>query len=206
MGRSKSSSRWLDRQSRDPYVKEARDLGYRSRAVFKLQEIQEKDRILRAGMTIVDLGAAPGGWSQFAVHAVGEKGRVVALDALPMDSLAGVEFLLGDFRDEAVEASLVGTLGGKSVDLVMSDMAPNLSGLRAVDQPAAMYLAELSLELARKVLKNGGDLLVKVFQGEGFGEFHDSLRREFARVATRKPKSSRAESRELYLLARGYNV
>lgn len=206
MGRSKSSSRWLSRQSRDPFVKEARDLGYRSRAVFKLREIQEKDRLLRRGMTVVDLGAAPGGWSQFAAHAVGDDGRVVALDILPMDALAGVEFLLGDFREEAVEQSLVELLGGKSVDLVMSDMAPNLSGLRAVDQPAAMYLAELTLELANKVLKSGGDLLVKVFQGEGFGEFHDALRRDFAKVVSRKPRSSRAESRELYLLARGYNV
>jgi 23S rRNA (uridine2552-2'-O)-methyltransferase len=204
MGKSKSSHRWLKEHEEDIYVKKAREKGYRSRAVFKLLEINDKDHIIKPGMTVVDLGAAPGGWSQIARDLVGPKGRIIALDILPMDSMPGVEFIQGDFRDEEVYEQLLDTLDGDKVGLVMSDMAPNISGMKSVDQPRAMYLVELSLALAHQVLAEGGDLLVKVFQGEGFDQLHKEMRANFEKVVTRKPGASRARSPELYLLARNY--
>ena len=206
MAKTKSSSRWLQRHFDDSYVQKARQAGYRSRAAFKLLEINARDRILRSGLTVVDLGAAPGGWSQVAVEAVGGAGKVVALDILPMDPLAGVTFLQGDFREQAVFDQLLALVIPGKVDLVMSDMAPNISGVKAVDQPRAMYLAELSLDVARKVLAPGGSLLVKVFQGEGIDDYRMELKRSFVKLTTRKPKSSRPESPEVYLLASGYNL
>lgn len=206
MARSKSSNRWLQEHFNDAYVKRAQQEGYRSRAVFKLLEIQDKDNLLRPGMTVVDLGAAPGGWSEAAVRLVGDRGRVVALDILPMDAIAGVEFIQGDFREDEVLARLMECVGNRPVDLVMSDMAPNISGTKAVDQPRAMYLAELALDLARRVLAPGGDFLVKVFQGEDFDSYLREVRGSFGKVMIRKPKASRPRSREVYLLARNYLV
>ena len=206
MGKSKSSRRWLDRHVNDEYVKRSQREGYRSRAVYKLLEIQEKDHLLKPGQTVVDLGAAPGGWSQIAVKLVGESGRVVALDILPMDSIAGVDVIQGDFREAAVLQQLKDLLAGNPVDLVISDMAPNVTGVNAVDQPRALDLCEVALEFAREVLKPGGGLVVKVFQGEGFDELVRELRSSFTRVVTRKPKASRARSREVYLVAGNYNV
>jgi 23S rRNA (uridine2552-2'-O)-methyltransferase len=204
--RSKSSGRWLQEHFDDEYVKKAQKDGYRSRAVYKLLEIDEKDHLLKPGMTVVDLGAAPGSWSEVAAQRVGEKGRVIALDVLPMDSLPGVTFIQGDFREEGPYNALLEALGDGPVDLVMSDMAPNISGMKAVDQPRAMYLAELALELARKVLKPGGDLLVKAFNGEGIDAYKQELRKDFKKLIVRKPRASRPHSAEIYLLARGYNV
>lgn len=204
--RSKSSGKWLKEHFDDPYVKQAQREGYRSRAVYKLQEIDARDRLLRPGMTVVDLGAAPGSWSELAAARIGDRGRVFALDLLPMDALAGVTFIQGDFQEAPVYEQLLQALGDRPVDLVMSDMAPNISGLKAVDQPRAMYLAELSHELARKVLKPGGDLLIKVFTGEGLDGFKQGLRRDFRQLIVRKPKASRPRSPEYYLLARGYNL
>jgi 23S rRNA (uridine2552-2'-O)-methyltransferase len=185
-------------------VKEAQKAGYRSRAVFKLLEIQDKDKILSPGRVVVDLGAAPGGWSQIAVPLVGKKGAVIALDILPMEPMAGVTLIQGDFTEQDVHEQLLATINGRGVDLVMSDMAPNISGLKAVDQPKAMYLAELALDLAKEVLKPGGDFLCKVFQGEGFDAYLSDTRGLFDKVLIRKPKSSRPKSREVYLLARGF--
>ena len=204
--RSKSSGRWLQEHFDDEYVKKSQKDGYRSRAVYKLLEIDEKDQLLKPGMTVVDLGAAPGSWSEVAAQRVGEKGRVIALDILPMDSLPGVIFIQGDFREEGPYNALLEALGDSPVDLVMSDMAPNISGMKAVDQPRAMYLAELALELARKVLKPGGDLLVKAFNGEGIDAYKQELRKDFNKLIVRKPRASRPRSPEIYLLARGYNV
>lgn len=202
VARSKSSGRWLQEHFTDPYVARAREQGYRSRAAFKLLEILEKDPLLHPGMTVVDLGAAPGGWSQVAAAAVGPRGRVVALDLLPMEPLPGVEFIQGDFREEAVLQALLDCLGPARADLVMSDMAPNTSGMKAVDQPRAVHLAELALDLARRILRPGGDLLVKAFQGSGLEEYQRELHGAFAKVQTRKPRASRARSPEVYLLAR----
>ncbi|MFZ1538106.1 MAG: 23S rRNA (uridine(2552)-2'-O)-methyltransferase RlmE [Chromatiaceae bacterium] len=201
--RSKSSRRWLDRHFSDEYVKRAQQEGYRSRAVFKLLEIQEKDHLLAPGMRVADLGAAPGGWSQIAARLVGDKGRLVALDLLPMDPLPGVTLIQGDFREEESLVQLRAALGGEPLDLVLSDMAPNMSGT-AADQPRLIYLCELALEFAVQHLKPGGALVIKIFQGEGFDDFLKTLRRHFRQVASRKPKSSRRESRELYLVARGF--
>ncbi len=206
MARSKSSERWLKEHFDDEYVARAQQEGYRSRAAYKLLEINDKDKLFHKGMTVIDLGAAPGGWSQIAADKVGDAGAVIALDILPMDQLPGVEVLTGDFREQAVLDRLLGALDGRPVDLVMSDMAPNTSGMDSVDQPRAMYLVELALELAREVLKPGGDLLLKVFQGEGFEPFLKELRGSFSKVVSRKPKASRARSREIYLLARGFRV
>jgi 23S rRNA (uridine2552-2'-O)-methyltransferase len=206
MARTKSSRRWLDRHVNDPYVKRAQQEGYRSRAVYKLLEIQEKDRILAPGMRVVDLGAAPGGWSQVAARIVGARGGVAALDVLPMEPLPGVAFIQGDFRADEPLARLREALGDEPVDVVLSDMAPNLSGNAAVDQPRMMYLCELALDLARQVLKPGGSLVVKAFQGEGFEAYHKTMRESFKRVASRKPKSSRSRSRELYLVATGFSL
>lgn len=206
MARSKSSGRWLKEHFDDEYVKRAQQLGYRSRATFKLLEINEKDHLLKKGMVVVDLGAAPGGWSQIAADIVGDNGKVVALDILPMDPLPGVTVLEGDFQEEAVLQQLLEAIDGRPVDLVMSDMAPNISGMKSVDQPRAMYLTELTLDLARTVLKPGGDMLVKVFQGESFDAFIKECRASFRKVMIRKPAASRARSREVYVLARNYFV
>ncbi len=206
MVRRRNNARWLQEHCQDPYVKQAQERGYRSRAVFKLKEIQERDRIFRPGATVVDLGAAPGGWSQLAQEYVGRKGRVFALDILPMVPLPSVEFIQGDFREDKTLALVRSRLKGCAVALVLSDMAPNISGMRVVDQPRVMALADLALDLAREVLAPGGDLLVKVFQGCGFLEYQMALRACFRKVVVRKPKASRAKSREVYFLARGYNV
>lgn len=199
-----SSKSWLREHFDDPYVKRAQTEGYRSRACYKLLELQEKDRLIRPGMTVVDLGAAPGGWSQVAAALVGHRGRVVASDILPMDSLAGVEFIQGDFTEDAVLAAILAALGDAPVDLVISDMAPNMSGLNAVDQPRSMLLVELALEFAGRVLRPGGDFVTKVFQGEGFEALLRDIRPRFERVVSRKPAASRPRSRELYLVARGF--
>lgn len=204
MKKSKSSQRWLKEHFSDPYVKEAQKKGYRSRAVFKLLEIQERDRLLKPGMTILDLGAAPGGWSQIAREIIGAKGRIIALDILPMDPLPGVEFIQGDFTEQQVFEQLLAYLNNVPVDLVISDMAPNMSGMSVIDQPRVMYLGELALDLAKKVLKPGGSFLVKAFQGEGFDTYIKDLRYNFEKVLTRKPKASRSRSSEVYLLARGF--
>jgi len=206
MSRSKSSARWLREHFTDEYVRLAREQGYRSRAVFKLVEIQDRDRIVKPGMTVIDLGAAPGSWSQFAVQQVGRQGKVIALDILPMEPLAAVEFIEGDFREQETLDRLLALLTGRPVDLVISDMAPNTSGIKAVDQPRGIYLAELALDLARQCLRPGGDLLLKAFQGEGFDNLLRELRRSFATVSSRKPKASRPRSPEAYLLARNYHL
>jgi len=203
MARSKSSQRWLKSHFDDVYVKRAQRAGWRSRAVFKLEEIQRRDHILRPGMTVVDLGAAPGGWSQYAAGIVGGKGRVIALDILPMDPLSGVEFVRVDFRDEQAIESIMKIIGSSDVGLVMSDMAPNISGMEAVDQPRSMYLVELVVDFAARVLGTGGDLLVKVFQGEGFDPLIRELRGGYGKVVIRKPGASRPRSREVYVLAKG---
>lgn len=203
MARSKSSSRWLKEHFNDPYVKRAQAEGWRSRAVFKLDELLERDPLLRPGMVVVDLGAAPGGWSQVVRERLGDKGRVIALDILPMQGIGGVEFIHGDFRDEAVLAQLQQLLGGVPVDLVLSDMAPNMSGMAAVDQPRSMHLVELAEEFAARQLRTGGAFLTKVFQGEGFDALVRRLRGGYERVSIRKPKASRARSPEVYALATG---
>ena len=204
MARSKSSGRWLQRHFNDAYVRQAQQAGYRSRAAFKLLEINERDHILRPGMTVIDLGAAPGGWTQVAAKIVGERGRVIALDILPMDPMPDVRFIHGDFREDAVFAALLDMVGEQRVDLVISDMAPNISGMKSVDQPRAMYLAELALDLARKVLSPGGAMLVKAFEGEGMEALRRELRVSFKTLVTRKPKASRPSSREVYMLAKNY--
>ena len=204
MARSKSSTRWLREHFTDEYVKRAQAEGYRSRAVYKLLEIHEKDHLLRPGLTVVDLGAAPGGWSQLAARLVGEQGRVVASDILPMDALADVVFVQGDFTEDEVLQRVLDALGERRADLVMSDMAPNMSGIRDVDQPRAMLLAELALDFARKVLKPGGKFVCKVFHGEGFDAFVKELRAAFGAVLTRKPDASRGRSREVYVIAKEF--
>lgn len=204
MARSKSSGRWLKEHFDDPYVKMAQRDGYRSRASYKLLEIQDKDRIMRPGITVVDLGSAPGGWSQVAARIVGERGRVIASDILPMDGMADVTFVQGDFTEQEVFERIMAEIDNKPVELVISDMAPNMSGIRTADQASAMLLCELALDLAVKVLRPGGDFLIKVFQGEGFDEYLRQTRQMFERVQIRKPASSRDRSREQYLLARGF--
>lgn len=206
MARSKTSKKWLREHFDDEYVKKAQQEGWRSRAVYKLIEIDEKDRLLKPGMTVVDLGAAPGSWSEYAARKVGDKGKVIALDILPMDPIPGVNFIKGDFREDEIYEQLLKVIGEKPVDLVMSDLAPNISGMKAVDQPRAMYLAELTLELAHKVLRPGGDMLLKAFTGEGLDKFKREIRQHFSKLIVRKPKASRPRSPEIYLLARGYNV
>lgn len=208
MARSKTSKQWLKEHFDDVYVRQSKEQGYRSRASFKLLEIQQQDKLIRPGMTVVDLGAAPGGWSQVAATLVGEKGRVIASDILKMDALAGVEFLQGDFTEQEVLQRLLESLGDKAADLVISDMAPNMSGMKDIDQPRVMHLAELALDLARSVLTSNkeskGSFLVKVFQGEGYEVFLRELRESFETVKVRKPKASRARSSEIYLLAAGF--
>lgn len=204
MARSKSSSRWLQEHERDAYVQRARAEGYRSRASYKLLELDGKDRLFKPGMTVVDLGAAPGGWSQVAAQKVGDRGRVIASDILPMDSIAGVDFVVGDFTEESVFEEILAVLGEDRADLVISDMAPNMSGVKGVDQPKAMYLVELAVDMARQVLKPGGAFVAKVFQGEGFDALILELRRIFQTVVTRKPDASRSRSPEVYVVARGF--
>lgn len=204
MSRSKSSQRWLKAHFADEFVKRARREGYRSRAVYKLAEIQRKDRILKPGMVVVDLGAAPGGWSQYAARLLQGRGRLVALDLLPMEPVPAVQFLQGDFSETEALENLMETLQGRPVDLVMSDMAPNISGVDAVDQPRSMYLAELVVDFAGDVLCEGGNLLFKAFQGEGFDGLIRALRGQYGAVRIRKPAASRPGSREVYVLARHY--
>jgi 23S rRNA (uridine2552-2'-O)-methyltransferase len=204
--RSDSSNRWLRRQSADPFVKRARQEGWRSRAVFKLEEIDRSEALLRPGGVCLDLGAAPGAWSQYAARRVGPKGRVVATDILPLPALAGVEFIQGDFREPEVFARIAQLLPQRQVDVVLSDMAPNLSGVDAIDQPRCAYLAELALEMAARVLKPGGDALIKVFHGAGSQELRQVARARFGRVKLLKPPASRVRSPEIYLLARGYRL
>lgn len=194
----------MQRHLNDEYVKRARREGYRSRAAYKLLEIQERDRIIKPGQVVVDLGAAPGGWSQIAARLVGPKGEVFAMDILEMDPMPGVRFLQGDFREAEVLQRLMDLLGGRLVDLVISDMAPNVSGVAAVDQPRSMYLCELALDFARQVLKPGGTFVTKAFQGEGFDDYLRYIRASFGRLVTRKPKASRPKSREVYLVATGH--
>ena len=206
MKRSKSSSRWMQEHFADEYVRLAQKQGYRSRAIYKLEEIQQKDQLIKPGMVVVDLGAAPGGWCQLAVKHVGRKGRVIALDILPMDAMDGVEIITGDFREQIVLDQLLSILDGREVDLVLSDMAPNISGMSAVDQPRAMYLCELAVDFCGQVLKPGGDFLVKAFQGEGYDELVKRIRQQFKQVKFRKPKASRPRSKEIYILARDHKV
>jgi 23S rRNA (uridine2552-2'-O)-methyltransferase len=204
MGRSKSSNRWMQEHFDDEYVKMAQAQGYRSRAIFKLKEIQDKDQLIKPGMNIVDLGAAPGGWSQLARQLIGKKNKIIALDILPMEALDGVEFIQGDFREEAVLDRLHTLLEGVPVNLVMSDMAPNMSGNKGMDQPRAIYLGELALDTAKTVLAKDGSFLVKLFHGEGFEAFHHEMQRYFSKVVIRKPKASRPRSNEVYILAKGF--
>ncbi len=206
MSKSKSSRQWLDRHVNDEYVKRAQLEGYRSRAAFKLLEIQDQDRLIKPGMNIVDLGAAPGGWTQIAKKLVGNSGQVIALDILPMEPIAGVEIIEGDFREDGPLNCLYEILDGKPVDLVISDIAPNVSGMTAVDQPRAIYLCELTLEFARESLKPGGVMLVKLFQGAGSDQYIKDVRSSFKKVIIRKPKASRPRSREVYLVAKGYKL
>ncbi|WP_299018865.1 23S rRNA (uridine(2552)-2'-O)-methyltransferase RlmE [uncultured Photobacterium sp.] len=203
---SGSSGRWLKEHFDDKYVLEAQKKGYRSRAIFKIEEIQNKDKLLKPGMTVVDLGAAPGGWSQYAAEVVGDSGQVIACDILPMDSLPGVSFLQGDFREEAVLDALLERIQPDMVDVVLSDMAPNMSGNLASDQPRAMYLVELALDMCRQVLAPNGSFAVKVFQGEGFDQYLAEVRSMFKAVKIRKPDSSRDRSREVYIVATGYKL
>ena len=204
--RTPSSSRWLQEHFSDPYVKRAQAEGWRSRAVFKLEEADKKEHLLRRGQVVLDLGAAPGAWSQYSRGKVGPSGKVIASDILPMDSLAGVEFIQGDFREEPVVAQLLARTGERGVDVLLSDMAPNLSGMDVIDQPRSMYLAELALEMAGRVLKPGGGALIKVFQGTGFQELTVAARRQFKTVRFLKPAASRARSAEIYLLASGLRL
>ena len=201
--RSKTNKTWLREHFSDQWVAKAQAEGYRSRASFKLLEMNEKDRLFRPGMTVLDLGAAPGGWSQVAGQLMGSHGTVIASDILPMDALPDVTFIQGDFREDAVYEQILAALGDRKADLVMSDMAPNMSGNKGVDQPRAMYLAELALDMAERVLEPDGQFLVKVFQGEGFEEYRQMLLQRFRRVVSRKPAASRARSTEVYQLASG---
>ena len=204
--RSQSSRRWLQEHFSDPYVLRAQAEGWRSRAVFKLEEADRREQLLRRGHTVLDLGAAPGAWSQYARGKVGAKGKVIASDILPMDGLAGVQFVQGDFREEEVFAQILALTGARAVDVLLSDMAPNLSGMDVVDQPRAMLLAELALDLAGRVLKPGAGALIKVFQGAGFQELTAAARRQFKTVRFLKPAASRARSAEMYLLASGLRL
>lgn len=202
--KNSSSKAWLKEHRDDPYVLQAQREGYRSRACYKLMEIQAKDGIFQPGMTVLDLGSAPGGWSQVAVERVGHEGRVVASDILPMDGLAGVEFVLGDFTQDTVFGHIIEAINGQAVDVVISDMAPNLSGMSAVDQPRSIYLVELALDMACRVLAPGGAFVTKIFQGEGFDGVIRDARGSFSHVLTRKPKSSRPRSREVYVVGKGF--
>ncbi|KTD28109.1 MULTISPECIES: 23S rRNA (uridine(2552)-2'-O)-methyltransferase RlmE [Legionella] len=206
MPRSKSSKRWLHEHFDDIYVKKAQAEGYRSRAVYKLKEIDEKEHLLKPGMTVVDLGAAPGGWTQYVSEKLDGRGIIIALDILPMDALPDVNFIQGDFREDSVLQELTNLVPKQGVDLLLSDMAPNMSGTAAVDIPRAMYLAELAFDFASNMLKPGGAMLIKVFHGAGFDELIKQVRLQFKRVVVRKPSASRSRSRETYLLAKDYNL
>lgn len=206
MPKKKPNKRWLQEQNSDTYVKQARDSHYRSRAVFKLEEIDRKDQLFKPGMRVVDLGSAPGSWSQYAAEKVGEKGRVIAVDLLPMEPIMHVQFYQGDFTEETTEKWLLEQLDQDKADLVISDMAPNLTGIRATDQARSMALAEMALDLCQHVLRPGGNLLIKLFEGAGTSEFRQQLREHFARVLTRKPGASRDKSREFYVLACAYGL
>ena len=203
MSKKKPNKQWVHNQNKDQYVRKSRQSHYRSRAVYKLWEIDKKDKLIRTNACIVDLGSAPGSWSQYASEHVGTNGRVIAVDILAMDPISGVQFIQGDFTEEAIENQCLELVGKQGADLVISDMAPNMSGIRAVDQPAAMYLVELALDLAARVLKPGGNFVAKIFQGEGFDELLKEARERFDRVAIRKPDASRSRSREIYLVAKG---
>ena len=204
MAKSGSSQRWLSEHFSDEYVKLAQQRGYRSRAVFKLEEIDSRDRLIRPGMSVVDLGAAPGGWSQYVAGKIGKHGRIIALDILPVEAIPGVEIIQGDFQDEQILNQVLQALEGKPVDLVLSDMAPNMSGTRVVDQTRAIYLAELALDMARLILKPGGAFVAKLFMGAGFEEYQKNARNSFSGLANRKPKASRDRSREVYLVGKGF--
>lgn len=209
MRRSKSSTRWLQEHFADFYVKQAQAAGYRSRAVYKLQEIDAKEHLLKPGMTVVDLGAAPGGWTQYVAEKIGCTGgvspsRIIALDRLLMDALPGVECIQGDFTEDSVFQQMQAMLPARTVDLVLSDMAPNMSGNTEIDMPRAMYLAELAVDFAYQMLKPGGTLVLKMFHGAGFDMLVKEIRLRFKQVSIRKPKASRSRSRETYLLAKGY--
>jgi len=204
MARSKSSQRWLKEHFDDEFVQRSQKDGVRSRAYYKLEEIDLKDKLFKPGMVVVDLGAAPGGWSEYAAKQIGGNGRIFALDILPMDAIPEVVFVQGDFREETVLNEILDQMNNQQADLVISDMAPNMSGMKAVDQPSSMYLVELALDMAHQVLKPGGTFLAKVFQGEGFDDYYKSLRENFKVVKTRKPAASRARSREVYLLGQGF--
>lgn len=206
MSRTKSSKQWLQEHFNDVYVKKAQAEGYRSRAVYKLKEVDEKELLLKPGMTVVDLGAAPGGWTQYVSERLQGRGRIIALDILPMDSLPDVDVILGDFREDEVLQQLINLIPERSVDLLLSDMAPNMSGTTAIDIPRAMYLVELAFDFAEKMLKPGGTMLIKVFHGSGFDELVKQAKASFDRVVIRKPSASRARSKETYLLAKGYNL
>lgn len=204
MARSKSSSRWLNEHVNDPYVKRAQKDGYRSRAAYKLLEMNEKDKLIRPGMLVMDLGSAPGGWSQIAGRLVGHTGRVVASDILPMDSLENVDFIQGDFTSDEVFNEIMRVMNGRQADLIISDIAPNISGIAAADQAASMYLVELVLDMVRQVLKPGGNFVAKIFQGEGSDEYIKEVRTSFEKVSIRKPEASRPRSREVYVMAKGF--
>lgn len=204
MARSKSSNRWLDEHVNDPYVKKAQIDGYRARAAYKLIELNEKDKLIRPGMLVMDLGSAPGSWSQIAGRLVGVKGRVIASDILPMDSLEHVDYIQGDFTEESVFNQIMEAIGERQVDVVISDMAPNLSGVDAVDQASSIYLVELALDMARRVLKPKGDFVAKVFQGEGSDDYIKDVKTAFEKVMIRKPDASRPRSREVYVVGKGF--
>jgi 23S rRNA (uridine2552-2'-O)-methyltransferase len=204
MSRSKSSNRWMQEHVNDPFVKRAQVDGYRSRASYKLLELIKKDQLIRPGMLVIDLGSAPGSWSQVVAPLVGAKGRLIASDILPMDALADVEFIQGDFTETSVLEKIIAAMNGEQADLIISDMAPNISGINAADQPASMYLVELALDMAREVLKPNGNFVAKVFNGEGFDDYFKSLRSNFEKVVIRKPAASRARSREVYVVGKGF--
>ncbi|MCB1616270.1 MAG: 23S rRNA (uridine(2552)-2'-O)-methyltransferase RlmE [Pseudomonadales bacterium] len=204
MAKSKSSKRWMQEHVNDPYVKRAQIDGYRSRASYKLIEINNKDKLIRPGMLVMDLGSAPGGWSQVAGPWVGDKGRIIATDILPMDALPYTDFIQGDFTEDAVFEQIITALDGKQVDVVLSDMAPNITGISSADQASSMYLVELALDMARQVLKPQGSFVTKVFHGEGYDALLKDVRSSFDKVAVRKPDSSRARSSEVYIVAKGF--
>ncbi len=206
MKRTKSSKRWLQEHFDDFYVKKAQNEGYRSRAVYKLKEVDEKEKLLKPGMTVVDLGAAPGGWTQYVTERLAGQGQIIALDILPMDSFPDVTFIHGDFREEEVLQQLFAVVPEQGIDLILSDMAPNMSGNAAIDIPRAMYLIELAFDFAEKMLKPGGNLFVKLFHGAGFDEIVKQARTSFKKVVIKKPSASRSRSKETYLLAKDYNL
>ncbi|MFB0912868.1 MAG: 23S rRNA (uridine(2552)-2'-O)-methyltransferase RlmE [Glaciecola sp.] len=204
MARSKTSKQWMDEHVNDPYVKKAKIDGYRSRASYKIIEINEKDKLIRPGNIVMDLGSAPGGWSQVVAKLVGESGRVIASDILPMDGILGVSFVQGDFTEAAVYDHILSMLNGDKVDVVVSDMSPNLSGVNTTDQYSSIYLVELALDMVRNVLKPSGSFCAKVFQGVGYEEYVKDVRKSFDKVIVRKPAASRARSREVYIVGKGF--